>query len=118
MHTEDLVELVVSVLDEHSAHNIVSLDVRDKCQLAEHMIIASGNSSHHVKALAEYVKKKASPYHKSRIQGLNACNWVVMSLGNVIVHIFRDEVRQYYDLESLWNTDAPQDTQYGTAHSQ
>ncbi|MFV9839032.1 MAG: ribosome silencing factor [Aaplasma endosymbiont of Hyalomma asiaticum] len=103
--------MVVSVLDEHSAQNVVSLDVGDKCQIAKYMVIASGNSISHVKALTEYIKKKVARYKKVRIEGLEYCNWVVLSTESIIVHIFREEVRKYYDLEGLWTNGGSQDVQ-------
>lgn len=100
---EKLKDLVVRVLDSHSANNIVELDVAEKCQFTEYMVVATGNSTSHIRALAEHVKKAASPLKKARVEGLNECNWVILSLGSVIVHIFRAEVREYYKLEDLWN---------------
>ena len=109
---ESLKDIVVSVLDEHSARNIISLDVSDRCQIAKYMVVASGNSVSHVRALTEYVKKKVSQHKKVRIEGLEYCNWVVLSAENVIVHIFREEVREYYDLEGLWTDKKDQDVQF------
>ena len=108
---ESLKDLVVSVLDEHSANNVMSLNVGDKCQIAKYMVVASGNSISHVKALTEYIKKKVAQYKKVRIEGLEYCNWVVLSTESIIVHIFREEVRKYYDLEGLWTGDSSKDVQ-------
>ncbi|MGN7661378.1 MAG: ribosome silencing factor [Anaplasma sp.] len=99
---------VVDVLDEHSASDVVVLDVAGRCQLAEHMIIASGNSPAHVKALAEHVKKRVSPARTIRVEGLREGNWVVVSMRSVVVHILKPEVRSYYKLEELWGSDATQ----------
>ncbi|QJC27302.1 ribosomal silencing factor RsfS [Anaplasma platys] len=103
VNAEKLKNLVIDVLDSHSASDIVELDVTEKCQFAEYMVVATGNSTNHVRALAEHVKKAASPLKKARVEGLNECNWVVLSIGGVLVHIFRAEVREYYKLEDLWN---------------
>ncbi|AXW84279.1 ribosome silencing factor [Anaplasma marginale] len=99
----ELKDSVVAVLDEHSASDIVVLDVAGRCQLTEHMIIASGNSSTHVKSLVEHIKKKVSKSGKVLVEGLRDGNWVVISMEGVIVHIFRPEVRSYYRLEELWS---------------
>ncbi|MGN7678873.1 MAG: ribosome silencing factor [Anaplasma sp.] len=99
---------VVAVLDEHSASDVVVLDVAGRCQLAEHMIIASGNSPAHVKALAEHVKKRVSQAGTTRVEGLREGNWVVVSTSGVVVHIFKPEVRSYYKLEELWDSNATQ----------
>ena len=102
VNAEKLKNLVVGVLDSHSAGDIVELDVTKKCQFAEYMVVATGNSTNHVRALAQHVKKATSQHRRARVEGLNECNWVILSIGGVIVHIFRAEVREYYDLESLW----------------
>ncbi|ACZ49006.1 hypothetical protein ACIS_00362 [Anaplasma centrale str. Israel] len=107
-----LKDSIVAVLDEHSASDIVVLDVAGRCQLTEHMIIASGNSSTHVKALVEYVKKKAPAPGRARVEGLRDGNWVVISMQGVIVHIFRPEVRSYYRLEELWSRDGQEAAQH------
>ena len=101
---EELKNLVVLTLDKHKASNIVTINISNKSNLAEHLIIASGESSYHVKSLAERLKKEIKPYKKVSIEGLKDGNWVVLSCYNILIHIFRPEVREYYQLESLWNS--------------
>ena len=103
---QNLKDVVVSVLNEHSASNIVEINVSGRCSFAEYMVIASGNSPNHVKALTEYVKGKLPNKQKLRVEGLRNKNWVIVNLDNVIVHIFMPDVRAYYDLEGLWNSPA------------
>ena len=105
-------DAVVAVLDEHSASDIVVLNVADRCQLAEYMIVASGNSSTHVKSLVEHVKKEVSKSGKVLIEGLRDGNWVVISVRGIIVHIFRPEVRSYYRLEELWSHGSQESAQH------
>ena len=100
---EELKNLVVLVLDKNKANDIVAINISNKSNLAEHLIIASGESSYHVKSLAEKIRKEIKPYKKVYIEGLKDGNWVVLSCSNILIHIFRPEVREYYQLESLWN---------------
>ena len=103
---QHLKDVVVSVLDEHSASNIVEINVSGRCSFTEYMVIASGNSPNHVKALVEYVKSKMPNKQRLRVEGLRNKNWVIVNLDNVIVHIFMPDVRAYYDLEGLWSSPA------------
>ncbi|AAZ68694.1 ribosome silencing factor [Ehrlichia canis] len=102
--TEELKNLITCILDKHKASNIVTMNISDKSNLAEYLIIASGESSYHVKSLAEKIKKEIKPYKKFSIEGLKDGNWVVLNCCNILVHIFKPEVREYYQLESLWNS--------------
>ena len=97
-------------LDEHKAEDIVSIDLTGKSSLADIMIIASGRSDRHVGAIADHVfqRLKALGLKHLQIEGLPHCDWVVVDAGDVIVHIFRPEVRAFYRLERLWSEEAPQ----------
>ncbi|ABD44496.1 oligomerization domain protein [Ehrlichia chaffeensis str. Heartland] len=101
---EELKELIVFILDKHKANNIVTINISNKSNLAEHLIIASGESSYHVKSLAERIRKEIKPHKKLSIEGLKDGNWVVINCYNILIHIFRPEVREYYQLENLWNS--------------
>ncbi|QXK91750.1 ribosome silencing factor [Neoehrlichia mikurensis] len=103
MSTEQLKNLVISILDTHKANNISILDISDKSTLAKYMIIASGESTSHVKSLANNIKKKIKPYKKLSVEGLQDGHWVVISFQNIITHIFRPDVRDYYNLDDLWS---------------
>ncbi|QLK52584.1 ribosome silencing factor [Ehrlichia ruminantium] len=100
---EDLKDLVISILDQHKATNIVTINIGNISNLAKYLIIVSGQSNYHVKSLAEKVRKAIKPYEKVSIEGLKEGNWVIASFHNILVHIFRPEVREYYQLESLWH---------------
>ncbi|KJV65526.1 MULTISPECIES: ribosome silencing factor [Ehrlichia] len=101
---EELKNLIIFILDKHKASNIVTINISSKSNLAEYLIIASGESSYHVKSLAERIRKEIKPYKKLSIEGLKDGNWVVLNCYNILVHIFRPEVREYYQLENLWNS--------------
>ncbi|KJV69119.1 ribosome silencing factor [Candidatus Neoehrlichia procyonis] len=103
MSTEELKNFIISILDTHKANNISILDISNKSILAKYMIIASGESTSHVKSLANNIRKKIKPYKKLSIEGLQDGNWIVISLQNIITHIFRPDVREYYNLDELWN---------------
>jgi len=97
-------EMVLTSLDDDQAQEIVSIPLEGKSSIADHMVIASGRSTRQVAAmaqkLAERLKKagRGSP----RIEGLPAADWVLVDAGDVIVHLFRPEVRTFYNLERMW----------------
>jgi ribosome-associated protein len=103
------VEQIVKWLDNAKAEEIVPIDVRGKSSLADHMIVTSGRSDRHVGAIADQLAKelKAAGYPVYSVEGQPQCDWVVVDAGNVIVHIFRPEVRDFYNLEKMWMADRP-----------
>jgi ribosome-associated protein len=104
-----LTHTVVTSLEDAKAEAIATLDLNGKAALADHMVIASGRSNRHVAAIAEQVieKLEAAGLRSLRIEGLPHCDWVLIDAGDVIVHIFRPEIRSFYNLEKLWSPDAP-----------
>lgn len=101
---EQVVTLVLEALDESKAKNVVDIDVRGKTSVTDFMVVASGSSSRHVKGLAnavlEAVKEKGcKPLGK---EGLDNGEWVLLDLGDVVVHLMQEETRTFYDLEKLW----------------
>lgn len=110
MTPQAIVEAVVTTLDEKKAQDIVVLDVKDLTSLGDHFVIASGNSTTQVKALAGEVEKKlhtlgVAPLHVEGTDGKT--QWILLDYGTVLVHIFFKEMRAFYDLERLW-ADAPE----------
>ena len=106
--------LLVSILeslDDAKAEQVVALDLDGKAALADQMVIASGRSNRHVAAIADQLveKLKAGGRADLKIEGLPHCDWVLVDAGDVIVHIFRPEVRSFYNLEKLWSPDAPRE---------
>ena len=81
------------------------IDLRGKSSICDDMIVASGRSNRHVHALADYVKQglKALGHEKLGVEGLDQCDWVLIDAGDVILHLFRPEVREYYALEKMWS---------------
>lgn len=100
---ESIRSTIEEIIDQNKGHDIVTFDVQNKTVIAKYMIIASGDSSRHVKALAEHVIKNLKQYDKIDVEGMDEGNWVVLSFQGIMVHIFRPEVREYYKIEELWN---------------
>ncbi|MDP3739586.1 MAG: ribosome silencing factor [Hyphomonadaceae bacterium] len=104
-----MARLVAKQLDEDKAENILEIDLAGKSPMADSMIVASGRSARHVAALADHVfrKLKEAGAAKVRVEGLPNADWVLIDAGDIIVHIFRPEVREFYNLERIWSSDAP-----------
>ncbi|UDF04837.1 ribosome silencing factor [Asticcacaulis sp. AND118] len=97
--------LILNKLDDDKAQDIVCIDLRGKSSVADTLIIASGRSHRHVGALADHVMRalKDAGYGKVRVEGLPACDWVLLDAGDVVVHLFRPEVRSFYNIEKIWS---------------
>ncbi|WP_221565704.1 ribosome silencing factor [Alkalihalobacillus sp. TS-13] len=108
MTANELVELSVRALDDKRAENIVVLNVQGISLVADYFMICHGNSEKQVEAIAREVKDRAQEngYPVKRLEGLDQSRWVLIDLGDVIVHIFHKDDRMYYNLEKLWG-DAP-----------
>jgi ribosome-associated protein len=102
-------ERVTAALDDMKAEDVITIDLAGKTSLADAMIIASGRSNRHVGSIAERVVEflKAAGQPVPRIEGFPHCDWVLVDAGDVIVHVFRPEVRQFYNLEKMWGADRP-----------
>ena len=104
-----LLELVTSSLEDDKAGDIVSIDIRNKTILADYLVIATGRSQRHVGAVAERLIERLKE-HKWRpvgVEGMPRCDWVLIDAGDVIAHIFRQEVREFYNLEKMWSVELP-----------
>jgi ribosome-associated protein len=103
----ELARLVVQQLEDDKAENILSIPLTGKSPMADAMIVASGRSARHVAALADHVsrKLKEAGAGQVRTEGLPNADWVLIDAGDVIVHIFRPEVREFYNLERIWASD-------------
>jgi ribosome-associated protein len=106
---EDTVRLLLSSLDDMKAEEIVEIDLRGKSAIADVMIIATGRVARHVGAVADRVAKdlKEAGHHNVRTEGVPVCDWVLIDAGDVIVHVFRPEVRAFYNLEKMWSSGRP-----------
>jgi ribosome-associated protein len=104
-----IAQTVLSRLEDAKAEDVVCLDLHGKTPIADTMIIASGRSSIHVGAIAEHVIRaiKDAGQQSPRVEGLPHCDWVLVDAGDVLVHLFRPEVRQFYNLEKMWGRDRP-----------
>ncbi len=104
-----LEDLILSRLDDDKAEEVVLIDLRGKSPMADSMIVASGRSHRHVGALADHVMRalKEAGYGKARVEGLPHCDWVLIDAGDVVVHLFRPEVRSFYNIEKIWSVDSP-----------
>jgi ribosome-associated protein len=102
--TDPLHQLVLKSLDDDQAVEVVSIPLAGKSNIADHMVIASGRSTRQVAAMATKLAEriKAEFGTISRIEGLPAADWVLIDANDVIVHIFRPEVRNFYNLERMW----------------
>ena len=101
--------LILGRLDEDKAQDVVFIDLKDKSSVADGMIVASGRSHRHVGALADHLLRalKDHGHGRARVEGLPHCDWVLIDAGDVIVHLFRPEVRSFYNIEKIWAVDAP-----------
>ncbi len=105
MNSDQLSTLVVDALEDVKAQDITVLDVRDMTQVTDYMIVASGTSNRHVKALIENVseKAKAAGHRPIGIEGEDGGEWVLLDLQDALVHVMLPKVREFYNLEKLWS---------------
>ncbi|EAR62981.1 ribosome silencing factor [Neptuniibacter caesariensis] len=108
MQTEKILELVHGALEDMKAKEITDLDVRGRSTVTDYMIIASGTSKRHVAAVAEevVVKVKEAGLMPLGSEGQGASDWILVDLGDVVVHVMMPDARSFYDLERLWGVDA------------
>jgi ribosome-associated protein len=118
METEKLQQLVIDALEDLKGVNIGVVDVRGKSDITDVMIIASGTSNRHVKALAENVVEKAKQQHVMPlgVEGERQAEWILVDLGDVVVHVMLPEVREFYGLERLWSVDTPASGEADVSH--
>lgn len=104
MQGQELYDFIVDKLDDSKAQNIQVLDVVGKSTITDCMIVCSGTSSRHVNAIAEHLvmDAKEAKLNYLSMQGRDTGEWVLVDLGDVIVHVMQDETRDFYELEKLW----------------
>lgn len=107
MQTQELLSVVLAALDDGKGRDIRVIDVRNKTSITDYMIIASGTSERHVKSLADQVveKAKAAAIQPLGIEGQSTGEWVLVDLGDVIVHLMKPQIREFYQLEKFWRGD-------------
>jgi ribosome-associated protein len=110
IQTDDpLAALIVTSLDDDKAEDIVVIDLAGKTSIADTMIVASGRSPRQVGAMADHVVEKLKELgHNVATEGKTTCDWVLVDAGDVVVHLFRPEVRAFYNLEKMWSAVAAQ----------
>ncbi|MET0606766.1 MAG: ribosome silencing factor [Beijerinckiaceae bacterium] len=111
----DSAKLVMDSLEEMKAETTVEIDLAAKSSIADSMIITTGRSNRHVAAIAEKVMEDLKAHGRAnvRVEGMPNCDWVLIDAGDVIVHVFRPEVRAFYNLEKLWGEDRPGERRAG-----
>lgn len=116
----DIKTLIEQSLDADKAEDIITIEIGEQTGLADYMVIASGTSSRHVSALAEKLKDRlaARGVKNIRTEGLAQSDWVVLDAGDVIVHLFRPEVRAFYNIEKMWGGALPFDVVQGRGNGQ
>lgn len=98
-------KLVLASLEDSKAEDTVSIDIAGKSALGDYMVVTSGRSSRHVTAICEHLISdlKDEGFGTARVEGLEAGDWVLIDTGDIIVHVFRPEIREFYNLERMWS---------------
>ena len=105
---QEILDFVLKTLDDGKAEDIVTIDLAGKTTIADYMVIASGRSARQVTALTEHLEEALSGRIKIAIEGKEQGDWVLIDASDVIVHLFRPEIRAYYNLEKMWGVGIPQ----------
>lgn len=107
---------ILETLDQNKAEDIVTIDLAEKSPLADYMVVASGRSQRQVQALADYVARAVKEMVSGvKIEGLTQGDWVLIDAGDVVVHLFRPEVREFYKVEAMWGLTTPETAFSGLA---
>ena len=108
---EQALDLIQTSLDDSKAEDLMSIDLRGKSALADFMVISSGRSHRHVGAIADRLLRdlKNHGFGNAHVEGLPNCDWVLIDTGDHIVHIFRPEVRSFYNIEKMWAAETQDD---------
>lgn len=112
MSSKAIHDEIMAWLDDAKAENLVSIDLAGKTSFGDYMIVATGRTDRHVGAIADQIarKLKEGGMRGVRLEGLETCDWVLVDVGAIIVHIFRPEVRTFYNLEKMWLAERPPET--------
>lgn len=115
---EKLHELILESLDDDKAIDVADIDLAGKSSIADSMVVATGSSTRQVGAMANHIREKLKGVGIKgiSIEGLENCDWVLIDAGDVIVHLFRPEVRDFYNIEKLWSEALPESVDMNAAH--
>ena len=110
-NADQILELITTSLDDDKAENILTISLHGRSAMADYMVVASGTSSRQVAAMAEHIefKLKQNKIAILGLEGLRQADWVLIDANDVIVHLFRPEVREFYGLERMWADDAAEE---------
>lgn len=110
LSSDALLKLVETSLDDNKAQALTVIDLAGKSTIADHMVIVTGTSSRQISAMADYLVQdlKAAGYENIIVDGQSQGDWVLVDIGDIIVHLFRPEVREFYNLEKMWDVDMPE----------
>ena len=102
--SRSMLEMIEASLDDDKAQDVVVIDLAGKTDFADYMVIASGTSQRHVNTMAQHLREKLKKQGHGGIalEGTPQCDWVLIDGGDVVVHLFRPEIRAFYDLEKIW----------------
>jgi len=105
MNSKEVTEMVVNTLDDMKGTNLVVIDIIGKSSIADAMIVVTGTSQRHVKSMAESLRvtSKEANHPPLGVEGGDASDWILVDLGDIIVHIMTEEKREFYSLEKLWS---------------
>ncbi|HLF97880.1 MAG TPA: ribosome silencing factor [Methylococcaceae bacterium] len=108
MPTQEVLDIVLAALDDGKARDVKVLDVRGKTSVTDYMVVASGTSDRHVRAVADQVAEKSKERGAPPLgtEGGPAADWVLVDLGDVVVHVMKPQAREFYQLEKLWGADS------------
>lgn len=111
-----LLALVEKSLEDDKAENVIVIDLAGKSSFADYMVIASGRSSRQVSAIAEHLRErlKAAGVAQVSVEGLSQGDWVLIDGGDIVIHLFRPEVRAFYNLEKMWGLEVPAEADIST----
>lgn len=107
---DELQEIILTLLDDKKAEKIVVIDLKGKSNIADYLIIATANSGRQANAIADSLYRKMKDLGvRSHVEGATQGDWILVDAGDIVVHLFRPEVRVFYNLEKMWGMEIPQD---------
>lgn len=104
LSSEEALKIVLASLEDSKAEETLPIDISGKSPLFDHIVVTTGRSHRHVSAIADHLLRdvKTAGLGRASVEGLPACDWVLVDTGDVVVHIFRPEVREFYNIEKIW----------------